>query len=121
MLTIPAAVGEVADKLTILQIKRERVRDPDQLAYVVREQDLLQTALAPLRRAYPRLEAMLSDLLAVNLALWDLEDLVRRDQAEEDLLAYFKYIRDLNDDRARAKLAINVLTASQLREVKQHA
>src|SRR5260370_12018915 len=74
---IPAAVGELIDKIAILEIKSERIADREKLANVSHELDLLRCLRRESALCGPRLEALAAELKAVNLALWEIEDKVR--------------------------------------------
>lgn len=120
MLNIPASVGEVLDKISILQIKSERITDGHKQSNVRRELRYLERAAADVRQ--PDLE---KELRAVNEALWDIEDRIRVKEklgefdAEFITLARSVYIT--NDKRAEIKRAINLATESDLIEEKSYA
>lgn len=120
MLNIPASVGEVLDKISILQIKSERITDGRKLTNVRNELRHLEDAARNHR--LPKMEAQLR---AVNEALWDIEDRIRVKEklgefdAEFITLARSVYIT--NDKRAEIKRAINLATESDLIEEKSYA
>jgi hypothetical protein len=120
MLNIPASVGEVLDKISILQIKSDRITDGRKLANVRTE--LRHLTLAARDHRVPELEAQLR---AVNEALWDIEDRIRVKEklgefdAEFIELARSVYIT--NDKRAEIKREINLASASYLIEEKSYA
>lgn len=125
---VPVSVGELIDKQTILQIKRERISDAAKLQHVERELALLgQQAQAFLASCAQRaeIEQLAEQLHAVNAALWDLENEVRAlDRAEcfdERFVAAARKIYAGNDRRAAIKLAINTSAGSDIVEVKSHA
>ncbi len=121
---VPVAFGEVIDKITILEIKSERIRDPEKLAHVRVELDLLnETWYAnPLSRV--DIVAERAALRSVNEALWDIEDDIRRKEKARAFddefieLARAVYIR--NDERAAIKRAINLKLGSTLVEEKSY-
>ena len=121
---VPVAFGEVIDKITILEIKSERIRDPEKLAHVRVELDLLnETWYAnPLSRV--DILAERAALRSVNEALWDIEDDIRRKEKARAFddefieLARAVYIR--NDERAAIKRAINLKLGSTLVEEKSY-
>jgi hypothetical protein len=120
MLNVPVSVGEVLDKISILEIKSERIADKDKLANVRRELDCLLQVAADHR--VPDLESELKD---VNAFLWDVEDALRVMESEQDFgdefvrLARSVYV--LNDQRAAIKKQINVAVGSALVEEKSYA
>ena len=120
---IEVANGEVVDKYTILTIKLEKVSEPSKLENIRREFDLLDKALDTLEIA--RNDADLLALREVNLKLWEIEDAIRRLEAEKRFdqtfveLARSVYIN--NDQRAELKRRINLKTGSALFEEKAYA
>ena len=124
-LTIEVSPGEAADKLTILHIKRDRIRDAEKLAHVGREAAMLDAALAPLRARFPAILPLIADLRAVNEALWDIEDELRVLEKRHDFgprfveLARGVYVT--NDRRARIKAEINAILGSDIAEQKSYA
>lgn len=116
--------GELIDKITILEIKAERLSDPAALANVRRELAALAPAVAGLEDD-ARLMDLRASLAAVNRALWDIEDRIREKEALSDFgadfveLARSVYVR--NDERAALKREINVRLRSDLIEEKSYA
>jgi hypothetical protein len=123
-IAIEVAPGELIDKLTILEIKAERVTDPAK-AHNVRVE------LAALRSAYDRavspsaeLTALTAELRAVNETLWQIEDEIRRCERDQDFGPRFielaRSVYRTNDRRAALKRRINDLLGSDLIEEKQY-
>jgi septal ring factor EnvC (AmiA/AmiB activator) len=120
--------GELADKITILEIKSRRVKDTKKLASVKKELGLLKISLAELLKENKnkkiRLSTLKKKLYGINAKLWDIEDEIRKLELKKDFgekfirLARSVYIT--NDERSKAKSAINTLFGSQLNEVKQY-
>jgi septal ring factor EnvC (AmiA/AmiB activator) len=120
--------GELADKITILEIKSRRVKDTKKLASVKKELGLLKISLAELLKENKnkkiRLSTLKKKLYGINAKLWDIEDEIRKLELKKDFgekfirLARAVYIT--NDERSKAKSAINTLFGSQLNEVKQY-
>nr|WP_294513521.1 DUF6165 family protein [uncultured Rhodopila sp.] len=119
---IPVSLGELLDKIAILEIKAERLRSPEAVANAGRELALLRTAAgavpleaAPLRAA----------LLAVNLRLWRIEDEIRAKEAAGDFgpgfIALARSVYHENDERGRIKQALNRMLRSALVEEKQYS
>lgn len=121
---VEIAPGELVDKLTILEIKSERIDAPDMLRNVRYELTALdrvrQEALSP----SPELDALAAELKQVNVALWDIEDAIRRCERAQDFGPRFvelaRAVYRTNDRRAQLKRAINDLLGSQIIEEKQY-
>lgn len=122
---VPVSWGEVIDKLTILDIKQARMTDADALAHVRRERAALADIAAAALAADPGLAALRDGLHAVNERLWEIEDRIRdKERArrfDEEFVALARQVYRSNDERARIKRAINMLTGSALREEKSYA
>jgi hypothetical protein len=124
-LTIEVSPGEAADKLTILDIKRERIRDAGKLAHIAREAALLEAALAPLRARFPAILPLIEELKRVNEALWEVEDSLRLHEKRGDFGAEFvrlaRSVYVTNDRRAALKAEINAILGSDIAEQKSYA
>lgn len=124
---VPVSPGELFDKKTILEIKRERVTDESKLVFVRRELELLSKAAAEVLAGSSEaatIEQVQAELLAVNKQLWDIENEVRHAERESRFDAKFieaaRRVYLTNDRRAALKQRINALLGSQLDEVKEH-
>jgi tetratricopeptide (TPR) repeat protein len=119
----PVSVGELLDKLVILQIKSDRIENQQQRANVMKERDAL-AAVAESYRTREGVGALMADLKAVNEALWELEDKIRdcerRKSFEADFREYARAIYVTNDRRAGLKKQINALCGSALVEEKAY-
>jgi len=120
---IEVSIGEVADKLSILQIKLEKFGDPEKRANVRRELESLEGAL---EEAGVRLDPVeMEGLRAVNLRLWEIEDDIRRKEArkefDEEFVRLARSVYFSNDERARLKREINLRHGSDLIEEKEYA
>lgn len=120
---VPISVGELIDKIVILEIKSERIRNTNQLANVANELGALRAVrLGDVDRA--RLDALSAELKRVNARLWDVEDAIRECDARgdfgDDFVELARAVYRLNDERARLKKAINVLSGSRLVEEKSY-
>ena len=124
ILTIEVSAGELIDKLTILDIKLERIVDPAKRANIAREREVLASALA---QAAPSdiVTALTGDLRAINETLWDIEDDLRDRERQGDFGAAFvalaRAVYRTNDERAVLKRRINDATGSRLVEEKSYA
>src|SRR5262249_41455147 len=118
---VPISVGELMDKITILEIKSERISNPSQLENIAHE-------LSALRAVHvgeiAKLDTLRADLKHVNARLWDIEDSIRECDARGDFGDAFielaRAVYRLNDERARIKKAINVASGSRLQEEKSY-
>jgi hypothetical protein len=123
LMKIEVANGEIVDKYTILSIKLRKIGDATKRANIRREHDLLEKALDTLGIAAD--DPDLVALRAVNLELWDIEDQIRRREAEQrfdqDFIALARSVYIHNDQRAALKRRINLKTGSVLIEEKEYA
>ncbi len=123
-LLVEVAPGELLDKLTILEIKSERIADPRKLENVRAEMAALAAPRASLEQS-PRLAELVAQLKAVNEALWDIEDAIRLCERDQDFgprfIALARSVYHTNDRRAALKRAINELLHSSLIEEKDYA
>lgn len=123
-LLIPVSAGELIDKITILRVKADRIGDPAKEANVRKELALLETVCVQTIGGVEGLDPLTAELLAVNAALWDIEDGKRDCERRQDFgpafiaLARSVYIE--NDRRAAIKRRINDLTGSDIVEEKSY-
>lgn len=122
--TVPISVGELLDKITILEIKAERIGDPAKLAHVRHELDALAGLSAGLGLGTEAL-ALVGELGQVNRRLWDVEDRLRALERAEtfgpEFIALARSVYRENDHRARLKRRLNELTGSALVEEKSYS
>lgn len=121
---IPGSWGEAIDKITILEIKNEKIADPAALANVRRELAALEALVAEQLATTAELDDLRGQLRAVNGALWDIEDDIREQerlkQFGEEFIRLARSVYRRNDERAKLKRQINVATASALVEEKSY-
>ena len=122
-IVVPISVGELIDKIVILEIKSERIKNANQLANIVNELRALRAVrLGEINRT--RLDALAGDLKRVNAKLWDVEDAIRDCDARGDFGDNFielaRAVYRFNDERARLKKEINVESGSRLVEEKSY-
>jgi Family of unknown function (DUF6165) len=121
---VPISWGELIDKITILEIKMERLRVPAARANAAHELGLLLDVLTELADAPTGLAALHDELAAVNRRLWDIEDAIRRKEASATFDAGFielaRAVYRCNDERSRIKRAISELLGSDIIEEKQY-
>ncbi len=122
---VQISFGELIDKLTILEIKAERVSDAGKLSHVRHELAVLLDAWAPLQTAHPEVSAVRIELKAVNETLWEIEDSIRALEAAQRFDAEFielaRAVYQTNDRRFALKTRINQLLDSGVVEQKQYA
>ena len=121
---IEVSVGELLDKISILEIKKDKIKDPDKLSFIFDELSKLKDELEKNVKHDAKLDDLHQSLKIINLRLWDIEDDKRRCEKEKDFTENFiKLSRDvhiLNDDRAKIKLEINNHTGSIIKEIKEY-
>lgn len=121
---VPLAWGEVFDKLTILEIKAQRLAKPTQLANVARERLEIEAVVGDPGRFPVALSGLVSQLKGVNATLWEIEDGKRACERRQSFDAAFvqlaRQVYRLNDQRAAIKRQINLVLGSTLLEEKSH-
>lgn len=120
---IPVSWGELFDKLTILEIKQQRIDDPEKRANITRELETL-SKISTLEVSNDSLEPLTLELRAVNERLWETEDEIRVCERTGDFSAHFvelaRSVYKTNDRRAELKKQINLLLGSELVEEKSY-
>ena len=121
---VEVSVGELLDKISILEIKQEKVKDFDKLKFINDEHKILISQLNKNIKSDDKLSILFRSLKNINSKLWIIEDEKRLCEKKKDFGEKFiKLSRDvhfLNDDRAKVKLEINILTDSKIREIKEY-
>jgi hypothetical protein len=124
LLSVQTSPGEFLDKLTILEIKSERMTDPAKLANVNRELELLRATWAASPLAARDVAALVADLKRVNEALWEIEDRIRLKEAatafDGEFVELARSVYRTNDRRAAIKRELNVALGSDLLEEKSY-
>src|SRR5438105_3326664 len=120
---VPLSWGELIDKITILEIKAARLKNPVALANVNKELSLLSSRAEPAMSS-PELPALKKQLTQVNETLWEIEDNIREKEAAQEFDAGFialaRSVYQRNDERAAIKRKINTMLASDLVEEKSY-
>lgn len=123
MLTVPVSVGELIDKLSILQVKKLKITNPEGLKYVSEEFELLYNQ-SEVYLQVREIKSLYESLTEVNSALWDVEDKLRVFESEkkfdEEFIDLARKVYYTNDERFRLKNEINLITLSKIREVKDY-
>ena len=121
---VEVSVGELLDKISILEIKKEKIKDPDKLKYINDEHQILQEQYRSNIKSDVKLNELYQSLKIINSRLWTIEDDKRKCEKEKDFTENFiKLSRDvhiLNDERAKIKLEINNHTGSKIKEIKEY-
>ena len=122
---IDISPGELIDRITILEIKSERIVDPVKLTNVRNELGILERAKAQTLEDSVELTTLSTRLTQTNIALWEIEDDIRECERQQDFTAKFielaRSVYRTNDQRSAVKRQINELCGSQLIEEKSYA
>ena len=121
---VEVSVGELLDKISILEIKKEKIKDKDKLMFINDEYNILNDQLKKNIKIDDKLNQLFKSLKEINAKLWLIEDEKRMYEKNSDFGEKFiKVSRDIhffNDDRARIKLEINNHTGSKIKEIKEY-
>ena len=121
---VEVSVGELLDKISILEIKKEKIKDPEKLKFIDSEYNVLKEQLNKNVKNNEKLKNFFQSLKEINSKLWDIEDDKRMCEKNSDFGEKFiKLSRDvhfLNDERAKIKLEVNNLTGSKIKEIKEY-
>ena len=121
---IEVSIGELLDKISILEIKKEKIKDPDKQKFINEEYSVLKKQLDKNIKTSEKLNELFQSLKKINEKLWVIEDDKRECEKNKDFGEKFvKLSRDVhffNDDRAKIKLEINNITGSKIREIKEY-
>ena len=121
---VEVSVGELLDKISILEIKQDKIKDTEKLKFINNEHSILKGQLDKNIKVDAKLNEMFQSLKEINLKLWIIEDNKRLCEKNKDFGEKFiKLSRDvhfLNDDRAKIKLKINHYTGSKIKEIKEY-
>ena len=121
---VEVSVGELLDKISILEIKQDKIKDPEKLNFINNEHSILKNQFENNIKSDEKLEKLFQDLKDINAKLWVIEDDKRDCEKNKDFGEKFiKLSRDvhfLNDDRAKIKLEMNNHTGSAIKEIKEY-
>jgi hypothetical protein len=121
---VEVSVGELLDKISILEIKKEKIKDSEKLKFINDEHAILKGQLDQNVKSDDKLNNLFQSLKKINAKLWIIEDDKRMCEKNSDFTENFiKLSRDvhfLNDDRAKIKLEINNHTGSKIKEIKEY-
>tara|TARA_B100000902_G_scaffold361200_1_gene378459 strand:- start:35 stop:424 length:390 start_codon:yes stop_codon:yes gene_type:complete len=121
---VEVSIGELLDKISILEIKQEKIKDTEKLKFINKEHSILKNQLEKNIKSDDKLHNLFKSLKEINAKLWVIEDDKRKCEKDKDFGENFvKLSRDvhfLNDDRAKIKLEINDYTGSSIKEIKEY-
>ena len=121
---VEVSVGELLDKISILEIKQEKIKDPEKLKFINDEHSILKDQSDNNVKSDEKLNTLFQTLKDINAKLWVIEDDKRLCEKNSDFTENFiKLSRDvhfLNDDRAKIKLEMNNHTGSKIKEIKEY-
>ena len=121
---VEVSIGELLDKISILEIKQEKIKDPEKQKFINNEHSILKDQFKKSVKSDDKLNNLYQSLKEINAKLWVIEDDKRQCEKDKDFGEKFiKLSRDihfLNDDRAKIKLEINNHTGSAIKEIKEY-
>jgi len=121
---VEVSVGELLDKISILEIKKEKIKDPDKKKFINDEYNILKGQLDQNVKSDDKLNKLFKSLKEINAKLWVIEDDKRMCEKNSDFTeSFIKLSRDvhlLNDNRAKIKLEMNNHTGSKIKEIKEY-
>ena len=121
---VEVSIGELLDKISILEIKQGKIKDPEKLKFINNEHSILKDQLEKNLKSDDKLNNFYQSLKEINAKLWVIEDDKRQCEKDKDFGEKFiKLSRDvhfLNDERAKIKLEINNITGSKIKEIKEY-
>jgi|TARA_B110000003_G_C16352390_1_gene419268 hypothetical protein len=121
---VQVSVGELLDKISILEIKKEKIKDSEKLKFINDEHAILKEQLDQNVKSNDKLNELFQSLKEINAKLWIIEDDKRMCEKNSDFTENFiklsRNVHFLNDERAMIKLKINELTGSIIKEIKEY-
>ena len=121
---IEVSIGELFDKISILEIKQHKIKDHEKLKFIKEEYSILNDQLNKNVKSDEKINNLFSSLKEINAKLWVIEDEKRQCEKDQNFTDKFiKLSRDvhfLNDERAKIKLEINDYTGSKVKEIKEY-
>ena len=121
---VEVSVGELLDKISILEIKKKKIKDLEKLKFINDEYNILKDQINKNVKSNEKLEKLFQSLKEINARLWVIEDDKRLCEKNSDFGDKFiklsREIHFLNDDRSKIKLEINNHTGSKIKEIKEY-
>ena len=125
MIKVVLSVGELIDKITILQLKMKFIKNKEQLKNIRNELGTLKPLLKENNLETPKINELFAELYEINLELWKIEDKIREKERQSDFSDEFislaRSVYFTNDKRADIKKKINLISGSELIEEKSYA
>ena len=124
IILVEVSVGELLDKISILEIKKEKIKDSEKLKFINDEYEVLKDQLDKNVKSDEKIDKLFQSLKEINTKLWIIEDDKRLCEKNSDFSEKFiklsRNIHFLNDDRAKIKLEINNISGSKIKEIKEY-
>ena len=121
---VEVSVGELLDKISILEIKKSKINNTSKLKFINQEYEILKSELEKNIKNLEKIEKLFNNLKAINLKLWSIEDDKRKCEKDknfgEKFIKLSRNVHFLNDERAKIKLEINEATGSKIKEIKEY-
>tara|TARA_Y100000294_G_scaffold8204_1_gene7806 strand:- start:130 stop:519 length:390 start_codon:yes stop_codon:yes gene_type:complete len=121
---VEVSIGELFDKISILEIKKEKIIDAEKLKFINNEYNILKEQLDNNIKTDEKLNKLIKSLKEINAKLWVIEDDKRMCEKNSDFGEKFtklsRNVHFFNDDRAKIKLEINNYTGSKIKEIKEY-
>ena len=121
---VEVSVGELLDKISILEIKQEKIKDSEKLKFINNEHSILKDQLEKNVKSDDKLNNLYQSLKEINAKLWVIEDDKRQCEKDKDFGEKFiqlsRNVHFLNDERSKIKLEINNHTGSVIKEIKEY-
>ena len=121
---VEVSVGELLDKISILEIKKEKIKDSEKLKFINDEYEVLKDQLDKNVKSDEKIDKLFQSLKEINTKLWIIEDDKRlcekNSEFSEKFIKLPREVHFLNDERAKIKLDINSLTGSKIKEIKEY-
>ena len=121
---VEVSVGELLDKISILEIKKEKIKDINKLKFINEEYIILKNQFEKNIKIDEKLNKLFKSLKEIHLKLWNIENDKRMCEKKSDFGEKFielsRNIHFFNDDRAKIKLEINNHTGSKIKEIKEY-
>jgi len=121
---VEVSIGELLDKISILEIKQEKIKNLDKLKFIINEHSILKKQLDDNVKSDEKINKLFNSLKKINAKLWIIEDDKRQCEKDKDFGEKFinlsRDVHFLNDGRAKIKLEINNHTGSIIKEIKEY-
>ena len=121
---VEVSVGELLDKISILEIKQDKIKDPEKLSFINNEHSILKNQFEKNVKSDEKIKKLFQELKDINGKLWIIEDDKRDHEKNKDFGEKFiklsRNVHFLNVDRAKIKLEMNNYTGSAIKEIKEY-